>query len=61
MPSMILTRRAPQRLTITVPQILFDWIHHQANVQGRSASNLCAYLLEQARDRSDSQAHGPGG
>ena len=44
-------QRRPQRLSITVPQQVFDWIHHQAGLQGRSASNFCAYLLEQAQSQ----------
>jgi hypothetical protein len=33
-------------VTITVPGALVDKLHNRATVEGRSLSNLCAYLLE---------------
>lgn len=38
----------PQRLTITVPWSTFQRIERNATEQGRSLSNLSAYLLERA-------------
>lgn len=51
-PPAAVMRRAPQRLSVTIPDVLFQWIHRQAVLEGRSASNLAAYLLEQAKDRT---------
>lgn len=41
-------QRKPQRLTITIPYHSFNRIESLADEQGRSLSNLCAYLLERA-------------
>lgn len=41
-------QRKPQRLTITIPHHSFARIEVLAGEQGRSLSNLCAYLLERA-------------
>lgn len=41
-------QRKPQRLTITVPWSTFERIERHATEQGRSLSNLSAYLLERA-------------
>jgi hypothetical protein len=41
-------QRKPQRVTITVPGALVDKLNNRATVEGRSLSNLCAYLLESA-------------
>lgn len=40
--------RRPQRLTITVSHHVADTLINQSNEQGRSISNLAAYLLERA-------------
>jgi len=40
--------RKPQRLTITVSYALFARIEARAIEEGRSLSNLSAYLLERA-------------
>ena len=40
--------RKPQRLTITVSFQLFARLERRATEEGRSLSNLCAYLLERA-------------
>lgn len=44
------SKRASQRVTITLPFTVHDRIHALATEQGRSASNLMAYLLERALD-----------
>lgn len=40
--------RKPQRLTITVPAATFELLADRAALEGRSLSNLAAYLLETA-------------
>ena len=40
--------RRPQRLTITVSHHVAEHLINQSNDQGRSISNLAAYLLERA-------------
>jgi hypothetical protein len=40
--------RRPQRLTITVSHHVAEHLVEQSNTQGRSISNLAAYLLEVA-------------
>lgn len=39
-------QRKPQRVTITMSAALFERLQARAMVEGRSLSNLCAYLLE---------------
>ena len=39
-------KRAPRRLSVTVSDALFLQLQQMADLQGRSTSNLCAYLLE---------------
>lgn len=43
-----LASRRPQRLTITVSHHVAEHLVEQSNSQGRSMSNLAAYLLEVA-------------
>ncbi len=38
--------RAPQRISITLPQNVFDALLDRSAIEGRSLSNLSAYLLE---------------
>ncbi len=38
--------RAPKRLTITVPHVLMEALIQRSSTEGRSLSNLAAYLLE---------------
>jgi hypothetical protein len=38
--------RSPKRLTITIPFSTFEKIVSRSNEEGRSLSNLAAYLLE---------------
>ena len=40
--------RSPKRLTITIPFSLFEKVVARSNEEGRSLSNLCAYLIERA-------------
>jgi hypothetical protein len=39
-------KRAPRRVTATIPHCLFEQLNELALHQGRSLSNLIAYLLE---------------
>ena len=38
--------RAPKRLTITIPYALMEALIQRSSAEGRSLSNLAAYLLE---------------
>jgi hypothetical protein len=40
--------RAPKRITITLPFCTFQALEHRSTEEGRSISNLAAYLLERA-------------
>ena len=42
--------RSPRRITITIPYSLLEALIERSRVEGRSLSNLAAYLLEQALD-----------
>lgn len=39
-----------RRVSITVPESVFLRLHQVAHLQGRSASNLGSFLIEQALD-----------
>lgn len=39
-------RKASTRFTITVPGGVFEKLVHRSNKEGRSISNLAAYLIE---------------
>jgi hypothetical protein len=39
--------RSPKRITITVPHSTFEKMVGRSNEQGRSLSNLAAFILEQ--------------
>lgn len=43
-----LLRRRPQRVTVTISWGLHQRLQERANLEGRSLSNLSAFLLEQA-------------
>ncbi|WP_250544949.1 hypothetical protein [Synechococcus sp. LA31] len=40
--------RSPKRLTITIPFTVFSALEQRSAEEGRSLSNLAAFLLEQA-------------
>ena len=44
--------RTSQRLTITVAHATLDALVERSNLEGRSLSNLAAYLLESSLDHS---------
>ncbi len=51
---MELITRAPRRLSITISDAVYKRINDLADHEGRSTSNLCAFLLETAvRDMPD--------
>jgi hypothetical protein len=48
--------RGSARISLTVPAGVADLLHSLATSEGRSASNLAAYLLERAlQDRRNSE------
>lgn len=49
--------RRPVRVTITIPYTAYQALVQRSNVQGRSLSNLAAYLLESALQTSDQREH----
>jgi hypothetical protein len=42
--------RYPRRLTITLPQSIYHQLVERSDWEGRSMSNLAAYLLETSLD-----------
>ena len=48
--SLRLAQRKPRRVSITVSQTVIDRLQSLSDEQGRSTSNLAAYLLETALD-----------
>ena len=38
--------KKPRRVTMTIPQSLYDYLVNRSIDEGRSLSNLCSYLLE---------------
>ena len=46
--------RSPRRITITIPYSLLEALIERSRTEGRSLSNLAAYLLEQALDERTS-------
>lgn len=42
-----LLQRRTHRVTFTVPDCVFQQLIDRSNNQGRSISNLCAFLIEQ--------------
>lgn len=39
---------SPSRISITIPHALHQQLLHRSDLEGRSLSNLCAFLLEGA-------------
>lgn len=46
MTSPLVRLRKPRRLSVTIPSDVLDRLTRQADEQGRSTSNLAAFLLE---------------
>jgi metal-responsive CopG/Arc/MetJ family transcriptional regulator len=42
----LLALRKPKRITITIPQAVYEKLEQLSHDDGRSMSNLAAYLLE---------------
>jgi len=40
--------RKPQRISITVPQSVYDYLMKKSSYEGRSLSNYASYLLERS-------------
>jgi hypothetical protein len=51
-PRLELIQRSPQRLSVTVPHHLFQILQDRSDYEGRSMSNLAAFLLEQGLNRA---------
>ncbi|MCP9929438.1 hypothetical protein KBY82_01425 [Cyanobium sp. AMD-g] len=49
--------RRPVRVTITIPYNAYQSLVERSNFQGRSLSNLAAYLLETSLRTSDTGEH----
>lgn len=45
--------RAPKRITITIPFSAFRLLEERSNAEGRSLSNLAAYLIERGLRQSE--------
>jgi hypothetical protein len=45
--SLTALQKAPKRITITVPFAILEELIHRSGYEGRSISNLAAFLLEQ--------------
>ena len=46
-------QRRSQRIAVTVTHSVFQRLVHHSNQQGRSISNLAAYLIERGLERGD--------
>ena len=42
--------RAPRRITITIPNGVYEVLISRSNLEGRSLSNLAAFLIEKTLD-----------
>lgn len=38
--------RTPKRISVSIPQAIYEDLLQQSDLQGRSLSNLAAYILE---------------
>jgi transcription initiation factor TFIIIB Brf1 subunit/transcription initiation factor TFIIB len=43
--------KTPRRISVTVPFAIYDQLAEKSDLEGRSVSNLAAYLLEAALSR----------
>jgi hypothetical protein len=50
--------RRPVRVTITIPYNAYQALLELSNIQGRSLSNLAAYLLERSLPAAESRERG---
>lgn len=55
---MAVLRRKPQRISITISQSTYERLVSRSDLEGRSVSNLAAYLLENGLGLADAGARG---
>lgn len=55
---MAVLRRKPQRISITISQSTYERLVGRSDLEGRSVSNLAAYLLENGLGVADGGARG---
>ena len=58
MANLSLHTRAPKRISITLPLRPYEQLLKRSDWEGRSLSNLAAYLLEQALNEFERQQEG---
>lgn len=58
MANLSLYTRAPKRISITLPLRPYEQLLKRSDWEGRSLSNLAAYLLEQALSEFERQQEG---
>ena len=49
--------KAPRRITITIPHSTFEHLIQRSDEQGRSLSNLAAYMLERGCEEITDRNH----
>jgi hypothetical protein len=57
---MAMLRRKPQRISITISQSTYERLVDRSDLEGRSVSNLAAYLLENGLGLVEASARGTG-
>jgi hypothetical protein len=55
---MAVLRRKPQRISITISQSTYELLVSRSDLEGRSLSNLAAYLLENGLGLADAGVRG---
>lgn len=55
---MAVLRRKPQRISITISQSTYERLVSRSDLEGRSVSNLAAYLLENGLGLAEAGARG---
>jgi len=55
------TFRSPRRITITLPQQTYERLQQRSDDEGRSLSNLSAFLLEMALQKQHDFVPSPDG
>jgi hypothetical protein len=56
-----LLQRQPRRITITLSFHVHEALVHRSNEEGRSVSNLCAFLLEESLRHPQGLPNAPEG
>lgn len=51
--------RSPRRVTVTLPLHTYEQLQHRCDCEGRSLSNLAAFLLEMALEHRSDRARQP--